>query len=353
MGIEFQNVIQKYGDLIAVNNFNLHINDGEMIALIGPSGCGKTTLLRTIAGLLPLHSGNILIDDKEISHLPPQDRNSVIVFQNYALFPHMTVEENISYGLKVRKYKKSQIKEKVDKILSKVELAGLNKRKINELSGGQQQRVALARALIVEPSILLFDEPLSNLDQKLRISMRHNIRKIQQEYGITSIYVTHDQEEAMSISDRIVVMKNGKIEQVGTPTEIYFQPKNKFIAEFMGTANILKFNNIVQDEDYWLGEILNKPYRLSKEIYPNIKSKSVEIMFRPEDMEIDDEGYFEGTVSWQEVLGSIKRINIKCNDNNLELEQRKYHRTPLLLNTGDAVRFNITSSEGHIMEEMS
>jgi len=225
--------------LAAVDKVSVKVKEGELVTLLGPSGCGKTTTLRMIAGFEIPTSGKIFIEDKEISMIPPNQRPTTMVFQNYALFPHMTVFENIAYGLKIRKEKLQNIKEKTDKIINLVGLEGLSKRSPAHLSGGQQQRVSLARSLIMEPKVLLLDEPLSNLDAKLRISTRLEIRKLQQRIGITSVYVTHDQEEAMTLSDRVVIMNAGKIQQIGTPQEIYAYPNNYFVADFIGKANFL------------------------------------------------------------------------------------------------------------------
>lgn len=225
--------------LMAVDSVNVKVKEGELVTLLGPSGCGKTTTLRMIAGFEIPTSGKIFIDGKEVSMIPPNQRPTTMVFQNYALFPHMTVFENIAYGLKVRKETSTNVKEKTEKIINLVGLEGLNKRSPAHLSGGQQQRVSLARSLIMEPKVLLLDEPLSNLDAKLRISTRLEIRKLQQRIGITSVYVTHDQEEAMTLSDRVVIMNEGKIQQIGTPQEIYAYPNNYFVADFIGKANFL------------------------------------------------------------------------------------------------------------------
>jgi len=225
--------------LVAVDKVSVKVKEGELVTLLGPSGCGKTTTLRMIAGFEIPTSGKIFIEDKEISMIPPNQRPTTMVFQNYALFPHMTVFENIAYGLKIRKERSQNIKEKTEKIINLVGLEGLSKRSPAHLSGGQQQRVSLARSLIMEPKVLLLDEPLSNLDAKLRISTRLEIRKLQQRIGITSVYVTHDQEEAMTLSDRVVIMNAGKIQQIGTPQEIYAYPNNYFVADFIGKANFL------------------------------------------------------------------------------------------------------------------
>ena len=245
MYLQLKNLYKKSQDNIVVNNFNIDVKKGELISILGPSGCGKTTTLRMIAGFITPTTGDIFLSKEKITDFPPETRPVSTVFQNYALFPHLTVYENIAYGLKYplkvgAKLNKEEKKKRIDKIIGLVNLGGLEKRKIDRLSGGQQQRVALARSLVLEPKVLLLDEPLSNIDTKLRKTVRNEIRKIQKELGITMIFVTHDQEEAMSISDRIVVMNEGNIEQTGTPREIYSFPESVFVAEFIGKANILK-----------------------------------------------------------------------------------------------------------------
>ena len=227
-------------DFYAVKDTSLVIEPGSFVTLLGPSGCGKTTTLRMIAGFESPDMGEIYLGDEAINELTPNKRDTAMVFQSYALLPHYNVFDNVAYGLKLRKVPKDEIKERVLKILDLVEMSGMESRMINQLSGGQQQRVALARALVIEPSVLLFDEPLSNLDAKLRVSMRTEIRRIQQEVGITAIYVTHDQSEAMSLSDQIIVMNQGVVAQMGTPQEIYYHPVNEFVADFIGEANFLK-----------------------------------------------------------------------------------------------------------------
>jgi len=240
MPVLILNDIHKFYDRLEVlKGISMEVNKGELVTFVGPSGCGKTTLLRIIGGFTNLDSGEVILDGKKIHHLPPNLRDTRICFQNYALFPHMTVAENISYGLKIKKWKKGKIQERVEELLKLVQLEGLGGRMIDKLSGGQQQRVALARALSLEPKVLLLDEPLSNLDANLRLTMRGEIRKLQERLKITTIFVTHDQFEAMSISDRIVVMKEGVIQQVGSPIEIYERPINEFIAGFVGFVNFL------------------------------------------------------------------------------------------------------------------
>ena len=235
-----RNIRKSYDKIEVLKGISLEVNKGELVTFVGPSGCGKTTLLRIIGGFTPLDSGEVILDGQKIEHLPPNLRDTRICFQNYALFPHMTVAENISYGLKIKKWKRGKIQARVEELLKLVKLEGLGERMIDKLSGGQQQRVAVARALSVEPKVLLLDEPLSNLDANLRLTMRGEIRKLQERLKITTIFVTHDQFEAMSISDRIVVMKEGIIQQIGSPIEIYERPTNEFIAGFVGFVNFLE-----------------------------------------------------------------------------------------------------------------
>lgn len=239
--VEFRSVSKRYGtDVTAVDNVSLHIEAGELVTLLGPSGCGKTTTLRMIAGLEMATAGQILIGERDVTQLPATDRDVSMVFQSYALFPHMTVLENVCYGLRASgKSKKASI-ERAEYGLDLVGLKGYGSRLPSELSGGQQQRVAVARALVLEPQVLLFDEPLSNLDAKLRRQVRDDIREIQQRLRLTVVYVTHDQEEALAVSDRIIVMKNAMIAQVGTPRELYEQPASEFVADFIGEANIIE-----------------------------------------------------------------------------------------------------------------
>ena len=226
-------------DFVAVDHINLEIKDGEMVTLLGPSGCGKTTTLRMISGFEYPTSGNVFIGDRDVAKIPPNKRGISMVFQSYALFPHLNIWENIAYGLRVAKIPQDEIIRRTNDVVELMQLKGMEKRFPNQLSGGQQQRVALARAVVIEPSVLLFDEPLSNLDAKLRESMRDELRALQQRLGITSLYVTHDQSEAMAISDRIAVMNQGAIEQLDSPTEIYDNPHSRFVAGFIGEMNFL------------------------------------------------------------------------------------------------------------------
>jgi iron(III) transport system ATP-binding protein len=237
--IRLENISKRFDKTKVLEGLTLSVDQGEFFTLLGPSGCGKTTTLRIIAGFIYPDTGNVFINGKDVSRIPPEKRGLGMVFQNYALFPHMTVAENISFGLKLRKLSKARIQERVDKYLELIRLQGYQKRKIAELSGGQQQRVAVARALAIEPEILLMDEPLSNLDAKLREEMRSEIREIQRHLGIAAVYVTHDQAEALAMSDRIAVFEKGKCTQIGGPEEIYNNPENPFIANFVGATNIV------------------------------------------------------------------------------------------------------------------
>jgi iron(III) transport system ATP-binding protein len=237
--ISVEGAVKRFGAVTAVDRADLTVADGELFTLLGPSGCGKTTLLRLLAGFYQPDEGEIRFGDRVVSGLAPYERNIGMVFQNYALWPHMTVRSNIVYGLRLRKLPPAEIKARLAEWLRKVNLVGFESRYPGQLSGGQQQRVALARALVLNPDILLLDEPLSNLDAKIRVQVRAEIRKLQQDLGITTIYVTHDQEEALSLSDRVAVMKDGRVLQVGVPREVYERPRTRFVADFVGTNNLL------------------------------------------------------------------------------------------------------------------
>lgn len=270
--VEVKNIVKKYGSFTAVNNISFNVKEGDFFSLLGPSGCGKTTTLRMIGGFTEADNGDIFIDGKNMKNIPPNKRNTSLVFQNLALFPHMNVRENIIYGLKKRKAPKNVVEDKLNNIINIVNLHGLEKRKINELSGGQQQRVALARSLIIEPEILLLDEPLANLDKKLRISMQFELKEIQRKTGTTFLYVTHDQSEALTMSNTIAVMNEGKIIQTGSPTEIYDNPASLFVADFIGAGNFIKIKNIKKTE---IKNIFNLEFENNVEIKHKIISKNL------------------------------------------------------------------------------
>ena len=238
--IKLNDIVVKFGDFTALHNINVHVKEGEFFTFLGPSGCGKTTTLRTITGFIEPASGTVVVKDRDITHVPIEKRNIGIVFQSYALFPTMTVYDNIAFGLKIQKLKKDEIDKKVREIARKVDLSDEQLQKaVSQLSGGQQQRVAIARALVTGPAIICMDEPLSNLDAKLRVQLRNELKKMQKDFGITTIYVTHDQEEALTLSDRIAVFNKGYIEQIGTPNEIYNFSKTEFVCNFIGDINRL------------------------------------------------------------------------------------------------------------------
>lgn len=324
MKIELQDLFKYYGTTAAVDNVTLSIADGELLSLLGPSGCGKTTLLRMIAGLIPVSSGKILFGGREITSVPTQKRNAAMVFQNYALFPNLTVAENIAFGLKARRVSRSESRSKTQRILKSVELEDYGNRRIQELSGGQKQRVALARALVIEPDILLLDEPLSNLDQKLRVSMRQTIRALQREFGITSIYVTHDQEEAMAISDRIAVMDHGKLQQVDLPQQLYSHPRNAFVADFIGKANLLRRKteqSAAGRRISLLGRSISVPETFSA-------AESVLVLLRPENLWFSQDGE-DATVFYREVLGLITRYQIQTTRERLVVDVVSQPGVPL------------------------
>jgi len=240
ISVRIENLTKRFGEAVALQSVNVTIEPGQIFFLLGPSGCGKTTLLRSIAGFYIPEEGRIWFGDEDVTRLPPHQRNTGMMFQSYALWPHMTVAQNVAFGLEERKVRRPEIEQRVDAALASVKMQPYAKRKIHQLSGGQQQRVALARAMVIRPRCLLLDEPLSNLDTKLRVEMRGEIRRICKETGLTAIYVTHDQKEALSVGDRIAVMDSGHIRQVGPPAEVYRQPSSRFVADFMGETNLLE-----------------------------------------------------------------------------------------------------------------
>lgn len=284
--VHILDAVKIYGDFNAVDHVNIDIHTGELFTLLGPSGCGKTTLLRMIAGFNSIEGGTISFGENVINDIPAHKRNIGMVFQNYAIFPHMSVFDNVAYGLKARKLKKTEIEERVSEALAMVQIENLRDRQPANMSGGQQQRVALARAIVIHPDILLMDEPLSNLDAKLRVQMRTTIKKVQKKLGITTIYVTHDQEEALAISDRIAVMKSGKIQQIGKPKEIYTRPANEFVANFIGISNILQ-GEIKENHKGDARISLMDDVCIRMKLKDTGK-KPVKISVRPEEFRIDD-----------------------------------------------------------------
>lgn len=331
----------------AVDNVSTDIKPGEFVTLLGPSGCGKTTTLRMIAGFEVPTNGDIYIGEEKVNSLTPDKRDTAMVFQSYALFPHLNIFDNIAYGLKIKKLPTKDIEKSVTSILELVGLSGLEKRAPNQLSGGQQQRVALARALVMQPSVLLFDEPLSNLDAKLRVYMRTEIRKIQKKIGITSIYVTHDQAEAMSMSDRVIIMNKGLIEQIGTPQEIYKKPATEFVADFIGIANIFESYIKEVNGEYAYIELFDKIFKIKTDDKFKVNDK-IKAVIRPEALYFEEEGDIKVNVrssvfmgSYQDYVLKYKNLDIKLIDYN-PINKRVYKE-------GENVFLKIDESSVHIM----
>ena len=305
-------------DFYAVQDTTLDIEPGTFVTLLGPSGCGKTTTLRMIAGFESPDEGDIYLGDEAINALTPNKRDTAMVFQSYALLPHYNVFDNVAYGLKIRKLPKEEFHERVMNILKLVEMEGMESRMTNQLSGGQQQRVALARALVIEPSVLLFDEPLSNLDAKLRVTMRTEIRKIQQKVGITAIYVTHDQSEAMSISDKIIIMSKGKVEQIGTPREIYYHPTSKFVADFIGEANFLEAQVRSADGEKAMISVAGGEFEVNN--FAHAKAgETATLVLRPEGVSLSEKGLLEGTVTLSTFMGAYQYYQMIVGDIEIQI----------------------------------
>ncbi len=302
VSISAQEVVKKYGEVTVIPNLSVEIKNGEFFTLLGPSGCGKTTLLRMIAGFNSIEGGEIKFGDQVINNIPAHKRNIGMVFQNYAIFPHLTVRQNVEYGLKLRKLNKNDMRKKIDHILSVVKINEYQNRLPERLSGGQQQRVALARAIVIHPSVLLMDEPLSNLDAKLRIEMRSAIRDVQKEVGITTVYVTHDQEEALAVSDRIAVMKEGVIQQVGEPYKIYTRPANIFVATFIGHSNLFKGILTTTPEGTFV-KFRNGYEMMMDTLVEGTRDKAnVMIAVRPEEFSVSNKG-ISATIKSKTFLG--------------------------------------------------
>lgn len=320
VNIVIKNAFKKFGDNVIIPDLNLNVRKGEFFTLLGPSGCGKTTLLRMIAGFNSIDGGQFYFDDRLINDLNPAKRNIGMVFQNYAIFPHMSVRKNVEFGLTNQKLSKQEIRQRAEKFMNLMQIQDLADRMPTSLSGGQQQRVALARALCIEPDVLLMDEPLSNLDAKLRVEMRTVIKHIQQTVGITTIYVTHDQEEAMAISDRIAVMSKGVIQHIGTPKSIYQRPANTFVATFIGRSNILEGELTVKGDTTYL-KFLNYETPIANVKKEQQKSQKVVISARPEELSISREpnGGFSATIESSVFLGLNTHYFMNL-DNGMQME---------------------------------
>ena len=291
VAVRFNSVTKRFGEIVALHELSLAIKRGEFMTLLGPSGCGKTTLLNLVAGFFSTDAGEILIDGERVNDVPTFERGIGMMFQNYALFPHMTVANNIAYGLKARHLSKTEIDSRVREVLALVKLTGLESRKPRQLSGGQQQRVALARALVINPKVLLLDEPFSALDKNLRASMQMELREIQRKLGVTTIFVTHDQSEALSLSDRLAVMSEGHIRQLGTPEEIYRRPRERFVASFVGDANVLRGCLVRIDDTYAIVALGDVQIKVSSGSLQGVTTSGpVDLFLRPEQLQVVDAG---------------------------------------------------------------
>ncbi|WP_042167927.1 ABC transporter ATP-binding protein [Paenibacillus gorillae] len=346
VAISFQEIVKKYGDTTVIPELSLDIQKGEFFTLLGPSGCGKTTLLRMVAGFNSIEGGALAFNEKVMNDVPPGKRNIGMVFQNYAIFPHLNVSENVAFGLQNRKVSKADQQRRVSDILNTVKIDIYKDRMPKNLSGGQQQRVALARAIVINPDVLLMDEPLSNLDAQLRVDMRNAIKSIQREVGITTVYVTHDQEEAMAVSDRIAVMKSGVIQQVGSPRDIYQRPANLFVATFIGRTNVIDAKleigtdgeaSVVVGRDYSLPMLA-----LQSQVKPG-ESVAVRISVRPEEFVLSEDGRgLAGKVVNNVFLGLNTHLVVKL-DNGQEVEIIQQSAANDEVNIGQTVRLAILS----------
>jgi len=338
--IKLQNVCKRWGSFVGVDNFNLTIADQEFLVLLGPSGCGKTTTMRMIAGLEEATSGDILVDDKRINDLDPKDRDVAMVFQSYALYPNMNVYENIRFPLKVRKIPEAEHDDRVRRASAMVELDDFLHRKPAELSGGQRQRVALARAIVREPNVFLMDEPLSNLDAKLRVSTRAQIKNLSHELKVTTIYVTHDQIEAMTLADRVVVMKSGLVQQVGTPTDIYDMPANTFVASFIGNPAM----NLLD------GEIKGGVFETESVRIPGLKANDgpVTLGFRAEDASVAEtgKGQINAPAYTMELLGDATMISVRSRGQLVAVKAAKDYRAEI----GEDVSMTVPAEICHLFD---
>ena len=331
--IKFDNIQIKYGDFIAIDNLNLDIKEGEFFTFLGPSGCGKSTTLRALVGFLDPSSGSIEVNGKDVTHMEPEKRGIGIVFQSYALFPTMTVFDNIAFGLKVKKVAPDVIKAKVSAVAAKIKISDQQlQRNVSELSGGQQQRVALARALVLEPKILCLDEPLSNLDAKLRVDLRKELKRLQKELGITTLYVTHDQEEALTLSDRIAVFNNGFIEQVGTPVEIYHNSQTEFVCDFIGDINVLTDETVH-------GILLNNAHVLLEDKKGYIRLEKVRFK-----RETEQDLVLKGSIIDVEFSGVTIRYTVQVSENQI-LNVTSIDSQSAIRSVGESVELFITPSD--------
>lgn len=357
--IRLCSLTKRFGPLVAVDTLDLELRQGELVAFLGPSGCGKTTTLRMIAGFERADSGAIYLGGREVTDLPPEHRDTGMVFQNYALFPHLTVFENVAFGLQMRKMAKSDIAGRVADILAKVQLTGLEKRYPRQLSGGQQQRTALARALVINPTVLLLDEPLANLDAKLREEMRFYIRHLQQEFGITTVYVTHDQAEALVLADRVAVMKDGVLQQVDAPEAIYRCPNNEWIAGFVGIANLIPGTvaghaDGVHQVDSAVGRlhgVAGEPMAVGAAVLINVRPESLRVRHASD---TDDRGQtpsgnqLDGTVAERAYLGNLADYRVRAGPSS-DLVLRVQAEPYPIFQVNDAVRLTFTPDQAWLI----
>ena len=341
--VELSNIKKRFGATEVIHGVSAAIKDGEFIVIVGPSGCGKSTLLRMVAGLESVTEGEITIGGKRVNELEPMDRDIAMVFQNYALYPHMSVRENMGYGLKIAKLPKAEINQKVDAAAKLLQLEDYLDRRPRDLSGGQRQRVAMGRAIVREPAVFLFDEPLSNLDAKLRVQMRLEIRDLQNRLGITSLYVTHDQVEAMTMADRMIVMNAGRAEQIGTPLEVYERPQTLFAAQFIGSPSMNVLEGIVTDEGLTIGDA---------KVSTHLKTKgAVTVGMRPEHIVADPDGPMSMTVQMGEPLGANTLLHGRITDGKdaFTISLPGVHHAV----TGEVVRFSISSDNLHFFDQVT
>jgi iron(III) transport system ATP-binding protein len=341
--LRLDHLVRRYADFTAVDDLNLEVRKGELVTLLGPSGCGKTTTLRMVAGFITPDGGDIWFGDQRMNDVPPHRRNTAMVFQSYALFPHMTVAENVAFGLRMQKCPVDERSRRVDEALDMVSLTGLQDRRPAQLSGGQQQRVALARAIVTRPNILLFDEPLSNLDAKLRVKVRLEIRELQTRLGVTTLYVTHDQGEALAISDRIVVMNKGRVEQIGDPSTIYRFPRTSFVADFLGAANIIEGRVIDR------GMVDSPIGRFAVTSEAPLAAGPVKMSWRPEDMKL------ASGAAGNSIVARVRSVVFYGNFTELEVDSaghllRVQADSDFKPNVGDTLTFTIDANRIQIVE---
>ncbi len=346
--LELKNISKSFGDTKVLNKIDLTVNQGEFVTLLGSSGCGKTTILRIIAGLEMPDSGQVILQGQDITKIVPNKRDVNTVFQNYALFPHMNIEDNVGYSLKIKGLKKKEIKIAVDEMLELVQLQGFQKRMPSELSGGQKQRVAIARSLVAKPKILLLDEPLGALDLQLRRQMQIELKRLQKSLGISFVYITHDQEEALNMSDKIAEMRDGVFEQMGTPSEIYDNPKTAYVASFVGSANILTGNAVVKD-DLVTVTTDNGSFDVCKKSFTIKTGDKACVAVRSEQIELekDADGGLQGIIKEKSFSGGMLRIFIELGEQEIIASR---HGIDSVLAVGDKVKINFDSSSAVLVE---